>query len=137
MQRANYRLLPILLLAAASVPADRAAAQTATTGLRITLDAEAVEIVRAWRRSQGLDAPDAQADARVAALLQRMHAVASHGPPETVRPVQAAAAEQAAPWHPTNATAVAPLPPSRRAPVGGIGAGAGDEAGGGNGEAPR
>ncbi len=84
MQRANGKLLPILLLAAAGGGADRAEAQAAAASLRITLDADAVEIVRAWRRSHGLDPPDAQADARVAALLQRMNGVAANEPASPV-----------------------------------------------------
>ncbi|ODU33788.1 MAG: hypothetical protein BGP24_00130 [Lysobacterales bacterium 69-70] len=119
MQRASHGLLPILLLAAASAPADRAAAQSATASLRITLDAEAVEIVRAWRRNRGLDAPDPQADARVAALLQRLHAVASEDqPPQTGQAAKAGGSDAPSWRDPASALAAAPLPQrSRDAPV--------------------
>jgi hypothetical protein len=50
----------------------RAGAQS--VAVTITLDADTVEILRAWRRQQGLDPPDAHADARVARLLQRVRA---------------------------------------------------------------
>lgn len=48
----------------------------AQAGVQISLhlDAESVELIRALRRAQGLDPPDAEADQRVAALLQRRQA---------------------------------------------------------------
>lgn len=42
--------------------------------ISITVDADSVEIIRAWRRQQGLDPPDAQADERVVELLRRWQA---------------------------------------------------------------
>ncbi|HSX60157.1 MAG TPA: hypothetical protein VLF18_08165 [Tahibacter sp.] len=66
----------VALAVAAVFAAGSAGAQSAAAGtaLRVTMDADAVEIVRAWRRSQGLDPPDRDADRRVAALLQRLSA---------------------------------------------------------------
>lgn len=39
-------------------------ARAQSVAVTITLDADTVEIIRAWRRQQGLDPPDAQADER-------------------------------------------------------------------------
>lgn len=111
MQRTNRKVLPLLLIAAAGGTAERAGAQAAATSLRVTLDAEAVEIVRAWRRSRGLDAPDAQADARVAALVQRLQSVASRDAPvDRPRPATVVVSDDAAPWNPTGTFASLPLP---------------------------
>lgn len=114
MQRTNRKVLPLLLIAAASGTAERAGAQAAATSLRVTLDAEAVEIVRAWRRSRGLEAPDAQADARVAALVQRLQSVASRdAPTDRPRPATVVVWDDAAPWNPAGAFASVPLPQPR------------------------
>lgn len=111
MQRANRKVLPLLLIAAAGGTAERADAQAAAASLRITLDAEAVEIVRAWRRSRGLDAPDAQADARVAALVQRLRSVASRDAPVTSsRPAKGAVSDDAVQWNPVSVFAPPPQP---------------------------
>jgi hypothetical protein len=53
----------------------RAGAQS--VALTITVDADTVEILRAWRRQQGLDPPDAQADERFAEWVRRRHAARS------------------------------------------------------------
>jgi hypothetical protein len=50
----------------------RASAQS--VAVKITLDADSIELLRAWRRQHGLDPPDAQADERVAALLRHRQA---------------------------------------------------------------
>lgn len=79
MLRAWTVMQTIVATLAVSV-ADVALAQAPPQGtaLRITLDADAVEIVRAMRRRDGLDPPDAAADARVARWLQRQRA--THDP---------------------------------------------------------
>lgn len=46
---------------------------SADTGIALQLDADWVTWIRAQRRAQGLDAPDAAADAQFQALLQRLH----------------------------------------------------------------
>ncbi|GMV31501.1 MAG: hypothetical protein AMXMBFR59_36260 [Rhodanobacteraceae bacterium] len=67
------RLVSVVVLAVSAVgTVARAEAPQAGTALHITLDADAVEIIRAWRRQHGLDPPDRSADERVAALLQRL-----------------------------------------------------------------
>lgn len=74
--------------------AGAACAQTpqAGTALQITLDADAVAIVRAWRRQQGLDPPDPAADRYVAALLARAASASPAGQPARPAPQQAARA---------------------------------------------
>lgn len=72
-QRCASGLIRLLVCAIAwlSLPSPQAQA-----GVQISLhlDAESVELIRALRRAQGLDPPDAEADQRVAALLQRRQA---------------------------------------------------------------
>lgn len=48
-------------------------ALSADTGITLQLDADWVTWIRAQRRAQGLDAPDAAADAQFQAMLQRLH----------------------------------------------------------------
>ncbi|WP_133819822.1 hypothetical protein [Tahibacter aquaticus] len=45
--------------------------RAADVAISLRLDADWVELIRAQRRAQGIDAPDAAADARFAAWLQR------------------------------------------------------------------
>lgn len=71
---AAMRLALAVLTASAAGNVACAQAPQAGTALHITLDADAVEIIRAWRRQQGLDPPDAAADERAAALLRRLAA---------------------------------------------------------------
>jgi hypothetical protein len=86
-RRMRMSLRIVLALMAASTVSGAACAQTAAAGtaLTITLDADAVEIVRASRRQRGLDPPDAAADKRVAALLQRLAATPSDDKPRVAR----------------------------------------------------
>lgn len=86
-RRMRMSLRIVLALTAASTVSGTACAQTAAAGtaLTITLDADAVEIVRAARRQRGLDPPDAAADERVAALLQRLAATPSNDMPRVAR----------------------------------------------------
>jgi hypothetical protein len=62
------------LIVAILVLASALAAQAGGTAIAIRVDAEDVELIRAWRRAQGLDPPDADADRRVEALLERRRA---------------------------------------------------------------
>jgi len=64
------RIIAAVAIATAAVGLACAQTPQAGTALRITLDADAVEIIRAARRQQGIDPPDAAADARVAELLR-------------------------------------------------------------------
>lgn len=86
---AVMRLVSVVLAVSAVGNIARAEAPQAGTALHITLDADAVEIIRAWRRQQGLDPPDRSADERVAALLQRVAvqpaAASGTAPPTPVR----------------------------------------------------
>ena len=61
----------------------------------------------------GLDAPDAQADARVAVLVQRLQAVASRDAPmDRLRPAKVVVSDEAVSWNPASAFApVSLLPP--------------------------
>lgn len=85
---AFLRIVPVVAAAAATMT-DTACAQTPQAGaaIQITLDAEAVEIIRAARRQRGIDPPDAAADVRVAELLRR---VASSAAPAASMPARAA-----------------------------------------------
>lgn len=74
MRSLFLRIVSAVAAVAAVCSAACAQSPQAGTALQITLDAEAVEIIRAARRQQGIDPPDAAADARVAALLQRVAA---------------------------------------------------------------
>lgn len=81
------RIVAAVVTAATAVDAACAQSPQAGTSLRITLDADAVEIIRAARRQQGIDPPDAAADARVAELLRadsRQAANAVPAPPDEV-----------------------------------------------------
>lgn len=71
-RRMRFALSRIVSVVVAATAADAVCAQSpqASVALRITLDADAVEIIRAARRQQGIDPPDAAADARVAELLR-------------------------------------------------------------------
>lgn len=63
-----------------------AAAQGGSVHISIAIDEESAELIRAWRRRNGLDPPDLEADLRVAALLQRRAAAAraaGEAPPPT------------------------------------------------------
>jgi len=62
-------LLAATLLCAMSTRAD-----AQSVALKITIDADSIELLRAWRRQHGLDPPDAQADERVAALMRQRYA---------------------------------------------------------------
>jgi hypothetical protein len=46
-----------------------AQAQEGGVSLTITLDANSAEVISGWRRANGLDAPDAAADRRLAELV--------------------------------------------------------------------
>lgn len=92
---AVMRLVSVVLAVSAVGNIARAEAPQAGTALHITLDADAVEIIRAWRRQQGLDPPDRSADERVAALLRRVAvqpAASGTAPPTPPRSSQQAAA---------------------------------------------
>jgi hypothetical protein len=52
-------------------------ARAQSVGITITIDADTVEILRAWRRQQGIDPPDAQADERFAEWVRRRQAARS------------------------------------------------------------
>lgn len=60
------------LVASALLLWQASVSHAADVGVSIRLDSDWVELIRAQRRAQGIDEPDAQADARVAALLQRV-----------------------------------------------------------------
>lgn len=82
LSAASFALSMMVLCAAPT----RARAQS--VGITISLDADTVEIIRAWRRQQGLDPPDMQADERFRALARRRQtarsrAVAAAAPAET------------------------------------------------------
>lgn len=57
------------------LPCPAFAQQAGSVSLGLHLDADSAELIRAWRRQQGLDPPDPAADRRVADILQRRAAV--------------------------------------------------------------
>jgi hypothetical protein len=61
-------------------------AQAQGVGVSLHLDAESVELIRAWRRAQGLDPPDPAADARLAEWLAARRAAARPQPVTTEHP---------------------------------------------------
>lgn len=60
------------LLVSAPLLWQASVSRAADVGISIRLDSDWVELIRAQRRAQGIDAPDPHADVRVAALLQRV-----------------------------------------------------------------
>jgi len=70
-----------LVAAMASLLASPAAhAQEGGVSLTITLDAASSEVIGAWRRANGLDAPDAAADRRLAELVNHKQGRAAARP---------------------------------------------------------
>jgi hypothetical protein len=63
-----------------------ASAQSGDVGVSISIDQDSVEIIKAWRRQQGIDPPDAAADRRVGKILQARRSAQA----ETQRMAQAA-----------------------------------------------
>lgn len=62
-------------------------AQAQGVGVRIHMDAESAELIRAWRRAQGLDPPDPAADAQLAERLrQRRGATPPAAAPQSTSP---------------------------------------------------
>lgn len=59
------RVIALIVLAAAPVSSGLAA----DVAVAIRIDADLVEVVRGFRRAEGLDPPDAAADQRLAAVL--------------------------------------------------------------------
>ncbi|HVJ61168.1 MAG TPA: hypothetical protein VM555_00430 [Tahibacter sp.] len=64
-----------LLIVAAAFVSTGAVAQSGNVTLRINLDGDSVEIIKSWRRAQGIDPPDAAADERVRRMLRTVELV--------------------------------------------------------------
>jgi hypothetical protein len=64
-------LLGLALAVSLAAPASRSEAADVAVAIRI--DADLVEVIRGYRRAQGLDPPDAEADLRLAAVKSRLH----------------------------------------------------------------
>lgn len=69
-------------------------ALSADTGIALQLDADWVTWIRAQRRAQGLDAPDAAADAQFQAMLQRLHGLGRPGQEPATAVLDSAAGER-------------------------------------------
>ncbi|UXI67315.1 hypothetical protein [Tahibacter amnicola] len=68
--RSLVRILALLLTTLVALFAvNPIQAQTTKVGIHIQVDEDAAEVIRAWRRANGLDPPDAVADARVREIL--------------------------------------------------------------------
>jgi hypothetical protein len=66
-----FAMLAACALFAFTAPAS---AQSGNVGVSITVDQDSVEIIKAWRRQQGIDPPNAAADRRVSQILQARRA---------------------------------------------------------------
>ncbi|MCQ4165057.1 hypothetical protein [Tahibacter harae] len=96
-QRCTSELIRLVLVCATvwlSLALPQVAAQ-AGVQISLHLDADSVELIRALRRAQGLDPPDAEADRRVAALLGRRQAERRQSPQSRTMPIPAAPAPAA------------------------------------------
>jgi len=69
-KRALVSICGNLLLLAASLYSLAASAQSVGVTLRIHMDADSVEIIKSWRRAQGLDPADVAADRHVRQILE-------------------------------------------------------------------
>lgn len=72
-----------LLIVAAAFASTGAVAQSGNVTLRINLDGDSVEVIKSWRRAQGIDPPDAAADERVRLIGERSRALRRAQVPET------------------------------------------------------
>jgi hypothetical protein len=71
------------LIVAAAFVSTGAVAQSGNVTLRISLDQDSAEVIKYWRRAQGIDPPDAAADERVRHIGERSRALRSARLPET------------------------------------------------------
>jgi hypothetical protein len=79
-----FRVMMAVIAAVISFQSMSTAHAQGEVSLSITLDAASSEVISGWRRAHGLDAPDPEADRRLAELASqkqgRAHAISARSP---------------------------------------------------------